>query len=178
MAKTYRFKLLAGKHVQKEFTGAKDKDGNPVRELKTYKKGDIVESPLRLDERFNMPGNPSGAKFELLHGNAGSEARTVEELKKELAAAEARLVSARAADAKEFGDEGAPQYAFPHGQVAQGHQQTSAGVPGPKQANKEDEGREKFKEGADEPQPGVKTMPHPGAKAEGKSEDPPKTAKK
>ena len=61
-----RFKILHGKHTQKEQVGT-NPDGSPVFRPVTYgrntPKGDVVDSPSDLVAKFNSPGS---TKFELI----------------------------------------------------------------------------------------------------------------
>lgn len=55
-----KFRVLSGKHVQKEVTG-KDHAGNPIVKQVMYSRGDIIETDVDLT-RFNH--SPQYRKFE------------------------------------------------------------------------------------------------------------------
>jgi hypothetical protein len=59
-----KFRILHGKHTQKEDRGAKDADNNPVKSVVIYKRDEIVESTTDLAATFNRP--PNSIKFERL----------------------------------------------------------------------------------------------------------------
>ena len=64
-----KYRLLVGKHTQKEDTGQRDKDGNPVRVIKSYRAGEVFESHIDLVARFNGPGS-TYLKFERVEATA------------------------------------------------------------------------------------------------------------
>ncbi len=59
-----RFKVLAGKHTCKEHQGVKDGDGRPLKTMKVYRAGEVIDTDTDLAAKFNHP--PGAVKFERL----------------------------------------------------------------------------------------------------------------
>lgn len=111
------FKILAGKHTQKEPVHdahgdvVKNEQGEPVLETKTYKRGDVFFSRHDLVKTFNRPGC---TKFELMDASPSGRARTVK-------------TSESVEEARDQAK--VPSTTAPGGQAAQGFQKSAtAGV--------------------------------------------------
>jgi hypothetical protein len=128
----YRFKLLAGKHSQKEpkigpdGKVVKDPDGNPVMEPRLYRTGEIIVTNSDLVAKFNSPG---AMKFQLMESprrGARARGRQATEGEEEfLVDAEDEANTVEVTSSGETRRLPIPKTTFPGGQVASGHQISS-----------------------------------------------------